>query len=119
MAVLGRHYPGRSGHILLVHGGTMVVWVCRALRPLTPQSARDKLKVTKISRVFEALQALCEVLTYRRACRLEIGSFILVACLSWHDTPTPPIPQPNPPRTPALPLDSTSTRSHFCARLLV
>jgi hypothetical protein len=43
--VLGKHYPGRSGHILMCHGGTVASWVARVLRPMTPPAQREKLKL--------------------------------------------------------------------------
>jgi len=45
LEVFGKHYPGRSGPILLCHGGTVSAWVARWLKPLAPPHQRDKLKL--------------------------------------------------------------------------
>ena len=46
ISVLGQHYPGRTGHIVLVHGGAMMTWIVRALKPLTPKHMREKVPCT-------------------------------------------------------------------------
>jgi hypothetical protein len=49
IGVLGQHYPGCAGHIILVHGGAMMTWIVRALKPLTPKAMRDKVRRTHFS----------------------------------------------------------------------
>ena len=41
--VMGRHYPMRSGAILLVNGGGMIQWIWRVLEPLVDPRTREKV----------------------------------------------------------------------------
>ena len=43
--VMGRHFPMRSGRILLVHGGSMIQWVWRILEPIVDPRTRAKVAI--------------------------------------------------------------------------
>lgn len=43
--IMGRHYPGRCGGILLVHGGSMIQMIWRFLEPMIPPKTRDKVTI--------------------------------------------------------------------------
>lgn len=43
--IMGRHYPGRVGKILLVHGGSMIQMLWRVLEPIIPDRTRQKVSI--------------------------------------------------------------------------
>jgi len=46
-AVMGQHYPMRSGNILLVNGGGMIQWIWKVLEPLVDPRTREKVYLAR------------------------------------------------------------------------
>ena len=56
--IMAKHFPMRSGRILLVHGGSMIQWLWRILEPIVDPRTREKVTIVSERDEEELMQQL-------------------------------------------------------------